>query len=259
MTKDNSPKEKSDKTVYKTNFIKNVIFKIDFNIILKLQKELPDDFQEQIRNNYPKIKIGKQVHTNFNLPENSIEEITVPMWIFSNEDNSIKISLSFNSLIIEVDDYANFPEYACIIKSICDPFISIYKPSMTRFGLRYINEIILETGNTFDWKNIINSSLTSGIDNFVNDKTEISRAMNQIILNRDDYKINFNYGMFNRDYPNKISKKEFLLDYDFYTNDADSQNIYTYLDKFNEEARTLFEKSIENKLRNIMNGAKDGL
>lgn len=76
--------------------------------------------------------------------------------------------------------------------------------------------------------------------------------MSQIILNYDDYTMNFNFGLFNSEFPAKISRKEFALDYDCYTELFEPEDIDDYLIKFNSEIKNMFERSIKNGLRKHM-------
>ena len=76
--------------------------------------------------------------------------------------------------------------------------------------------------------------------------------MSQAILNYDDYRVNFNYGMFNSEFPAKISRKEFILDFDFYTEYVEQETIIPLIKKFNKEAAIMFEKCIKDGLRKKM-------
>ncbi|MDA3822246.1 MAG: TIGR04255 family protein, partial [Bacteroidales bacterium] len=56
----------------------------------------------------------------------------------------------------------------------------------------------------------------------------------------------------NSEYPAKISRKEFIIDIDCYSNFIETNGIIATLDIFNTEAKNLFEKSIKRKLREKM-------
>jgi len=149
--------------------------------------------------------------------------------------------------------YEDFDTFKIIIEKILTPFLKHYNPNIKRLGLRYVNEIKIKKGHPFEWKDLINPSLTANIDKFLDNKSELSRAMSQLIINKGYYNITFSYGMFNSEYPSKISRKEFILDYDCYTFEIENNNeINKELDIFNNEINKLFEKSINDGLRKIL-------
>ena len=60
-------------------------------------------------------------------------------------------------------------------------------------------------------------------------------------------------------YPNKIVRKEFILDYDCYLKndfEFDINKIQTIVAEYNESIRQLFEKSIDDGFRQIMEEQK---
>ena len=71
----------------------------------------------------------------------------------------------------------------------------------------------------------------------------------------DDMSLNFRYGMFNPEYPNFLKKNDFVLDFDFFTNDVieSVDSIIQILDKGHSEIQSLFESSITDSLREVMN------
>jgi uncharacterized protein (TIGR04255 family) len=124
-------------------------------------------------------------------------------------------------------------------------------------GLRYVNEIIISEGHPFDWKDYIDPLLTSTVDSFFEDKTELSRWMNQAILNKSDHQLIFNYGTFNSLFPAKISQREFILDIDCSSQDVKETEIQSSVEAFHKDIQKLFEKSIQQNLKKLM-GVKNG-
>lgn len=66
--------------------------------------------------------------------------------------------------------------------------------------------------------------------------------------------MNFRYGMFNPEYPNLLRKNDFVLDFDFFSDDVidSSDGIIHVLDKGHNEIQALFERSITDSLREVM-------
>ena len=71
----------------------------------------------------------------------------------------------------------------------------------------------------------------------------------------DDMHLNFRYGMFNSNYPNPIKEMEFALDFDCYCDEALNgiSNIIEHINTGHEKIQNLFEESITDALRGVMN------
>lgn len=240
---------------YKKNYLTNVVCRLDFPSILEISTHIPDTFQNMIKEEFPHFesKMMVKYSTFLNKDEKIDKRQEMPSYYFLNNEKDKVVNLSQDSLTIEFFKYNNFDEFMDIVKKIISSFIAIYKPgNFNRLGLRYVNQIILDKGNPLIWKEYINNSLIHIIENFLNRDNHISRAMSQIVLTYDDYKINFNYGIFNSEFPSKISRKEFILDFDCYTDFVEGDSIIEQIELFNREIKLLFEKSIKNGLRKKM-------
>lgn len=248
---------------YKKNFLTNVICKIDFDPELSIKNEPPSKFQEKIKKDFPHLVENElnEYKTSFSKNENVIESFRAPLYVFKDsKTKAVKvINLSYKYLIIEFFQYKSFEEFVECVRNVIDVFSELYEISeFSRLGLRYINEIKINKGNPFDWTNLINSSLINATnDFFYNDRSNICRAISQIILDYDHFKMNFNYGLYNSEFPNKISRKDFVLDYDCYTANIEKKDSYEYLNKFHEKINEEFEKSIEEGLRKEMEGENE--
>jgi uncharacterized protein (TIGR04255 family) len=245
------------KIKYPRNFIKRVIFRIDYNSILSLNESLKSEFQESIRPLFPKFQSqpGQQVVTEFKDGSATSNSIPFNQYIFENTDSSQKLTLSSQFLIMEILKFEGFESLKEVIEKITTSFNSIYRPiNLTRLGLRYINEIPLATGSPYDWDGYINQDLVRILSSDLIIKEETARVMSQIIYNKEDYKITFSFGLSNSEYPNRISRREFILDYDCSTNEADFTNLIDTISNYNGNMVVLFENSIEDKLRERLRG-----
>lgn len=70
----------------------------------------------------------------------------------------------------------------------------------------------------------------------------------------DEMTMNFRYGMYNPEYPNYLKKNDFVLDFDFFSNEIidSSDVILQLLNKGHDEIQSLFEQSITDSLREVM-------
>ena len=77
--------------------------------------------------------------------------------------------------------------------------------------------------------------------------------MGRIEIAEDNYSVLFQFGMFNPEYPNPIARKEFILDYDCYTEEEMSiTDIPETIEDLHKAEKELFELSISDELRCIM-------
>jgi uncharacterized protein (TIGR04255 family) len=245
---------------YKTNYLRNVIFRIDFSQQLLPNKKSIDSFYNLIKGYFPKREVlkGKVLHTQIVTKKDgnkvTQQEQNVTNYKFSDE-NQTKIlmlePLSNINLVFNV--YKNSEELKNTICLIIDAAIQIYGDiEIKRTGLRYINDIYLSEGNPFDWAPFINDSLITGL-NFPPENRNLSRSMGIIELIRDDHSVLFQYGMYNPEYPNKIARKIFVLDYDCYIKEnLNASEINKKLEILQKDEEYLFESSIKEGLREKM-------
>ncbi|HII95321.1 MAG TPA: TIGR04255 family protein [Candidatus Methanofastidiosum sp.] len=240
---------------YRKNFITEVIFRIDFFPILIINEKKPINLQEDIRDLLPEFNENKLIDIKATITDNQVinEPERRPEWRFSNIDKTISANLSFDNLNIVTKYYKNYENFKDVLFKVTKSFYENYKPvNIKRIGLRYINKINFKDGDPLDWEGYINNNLTCQLKIFNEVENSISRSMGQIVLNNDQYNIIFNYGIYNPEFPAKVARKEFILDYDCYTNNCEFEGIEDILVKFNLKIKELFEDSIEEKLREVM-------
>jgi uncharacterized protein (TIGR04255 family) len=240
---------------YKTNFLSNVIFRIDFAPILKINIDELAEFQEAIRKELPEVEIKDLVtlKADLQLETNSFEKETSKLIIFKSLDSQKRIEVSQSFLAIVFGKYNSFEEFLLLVEKAFDELNRKFSPVIKRVGLRYVNNIIVKQGNPLDWKNLIHESLLSNLSGDLFDVQKLSRMMTQVNYNEDDYNIVFNYGIFNIEFPAKISRREFILDYDCYAENPNPLEINKLVRNFHTEIQVLFEKSIKHKLKELMN------
>jgi len=241
---------------YKKNFLTNVICRIDF---VPISQEIidgqKDKFKERIKQNFPNDEKHSWVEffTTIKGQEKIDERKESFFYNFFDTSKEKKVTLTYKHVAIEFLKYKDFTDFKTNVKDLFDVFMLLYKPTkLTRLGLRYINQIFLEKGNPFSWKGQVDSSLMCVINKFLENNEDIARAMSQAIIKNDDYTMNFNYGIFNSEFPAKIRRKEFILDFDCSTQEVNETTFYDSLAKFNKEIKILFEKSIKDNLRELM-------
>ena len=246
-----------DKIKYKKKFLSNVLVRIDFSPILILKDELKAEFQESIRKQFPIFETQRKIEHFIDIKENLIEEKPFTQWILISNDLDRKIFITFNSAVVEFYNYSNFEEFNEIVLSVMQNLVKFYgQLNIKRFGLRYINKIKLPSGDPYKWSEFIEQPLTYSLDNFIKNKNELSRSMNQMIFNKIDHLLQFTYGIFNDEFPSKISRKEYILDFDCYSKEVEESDIKRKIKNFHDDILELFDNSITKKLKEIMEPIK---
>ena len=179
----------------------------------------------------------------------------ITSWVLSDKEQRFKFTLNYSFLAVEDLHYTSLDEYLARTDLVIRSFSAAYeKPQYTRIGLRYINTINLDDGEPLVWSEYISDSLTCPLDHFEGKREQLSRFMGQYVLNSDEYQIIWNYGIFNPEFPGRIARRQFILDYDCYSQDV-SADIPAQVRKFNLAILELFETSIKEPLRKLMGGS----
>lgn len=253
----------ADEKKYKHDFLTNVIFKVDFPQRLDINAQTPPaEFQRRIQDKFPHVK--EAVAHAFELTAGNQNDISfkqqgVKFWEFYNREKNVKVLVSANDVSIECINYKGFHQLSEDINTIFTTFFELYPSQIIkRIGLRYINEIKLDSGDPLDWNSLINNELLTPFSNFVdeNDKCNLIRSLNLLELKTEEYNLKFQNGVYNSEYPNNITRKEFVLDYDCYTvEELDVSDINKKANDFHKVIKYWFERSILNGLRKIMEGS----
>jgi uncharacterized protein (TIGR04255 family) len=247
--------------IYKNNFLKMVIFRIDFD---KAELGKLKDFAEKINKSFPIIeeKKGEEGIINFNFKTKELQQETSSLttWNLYNSTKTTKIQIQPRFLTIEQSVYKESSELMSNVDIVVD-FIKDFRiQTVNRLGLRYINEIKIEDKkDLLDWVLYINKGLLGSIDFSQKNKKTIARAMGMIVFKEDFGNINFNYGLWNSAYPNAISEKVFILDIDAYSKfplDTEGIKLSEIVKEYNKGIEAVFESSIEDGLRKVLNKNK---
>jgi uncharacterized protein (TIGR04255 family) len=243
---------------YKSNYLTNVIFRVDFPKILDLDLKKPTaEFQKRIYKKYPLVKEIGIDSVELNFQEEGDVRTTKEKgraWEFSNKESTKKLFIAPDHFFIEYLEYEHFKELLKDIELIYDAFTELYHVEIAiRIGLRYINEIEIKEGYAFDWSNLINQSLYSLTRDFTSKDEKVLRSMHLLEVLEKDYNLKFQFGFANSEYPNPIARKEFVLDYDCSTTqNTDISELIKIAKEFNLIIYNWFERSIEEDLRKKM-------
>ena len=242
---------------YKTNPIKEAIAKVDFlSPIIQLEKEIPKIIVEKIKENFPIAENKELIARKLQISNTGVKQSDSKLmeWNFYNKERTKRLCITSNNAFITQMQYTTYQifhdNFMRMFDSLCETFPEL---QIKRFGIRYINQISISSGNPLSWKTYLNKKLLS-IFEVPKDKLFISRALHNLEFNYGDYNLRFQYGMHNPDYPATIKKKVFILDLDaYYSGLMNKNDIIEYFPKFHKSIQELFENSITEKYRELIN------
>lgn len=137
---------RQNRCVYRSNCLAEVICQLRFPEILSVQANLPVDFQEAIRGEYPQFHSRQEspppkvTGTPGNL--NLEKQPSTMNYQFSTPDGVWRINLTSRFLSLSCSRYSDWEHFAAKLDKPLAAFIRIYKPAyFERIGLRYLNFI----------------------------------------------------------------------------------------------------------------------
>ena len=131
---------------YRNNQLAEVVCQFRFPEILKIAAEIPADFQEAIRAEYPRYQARKEnplpkfQGAPGNLQLQKQEPVT--NYQFSSADGAWRVNLTSKFISVACSKYTRWEDFAKKLDKPLAAFIQIYRPAFfERIGLRYLNFI----------------------------------------------------------------------------------------------------------------------
>ena len=250
---------------YKNSFLNQVIIRVDFLQFVPTNMVFSDVIEKEILKIFPRR--GKDQIIRFNsinvvfdqnnhgLPNANGEILEGIQREYLTNDAANKLILSNKFIVFEINKYSKYEEHKQWFQSILLAFFQKNRVSANRTGIRYINmfqQPRVKLQKKFFAAEIAASMYTKFAE--TEGKPRMIRSMHMAEYRIDEMTMNFRYGMFNPEYPNPSKKNDFVLDYDFFSNDVidSADGIIRVLDKGHYEIQALFESSITDSLREVM-------
>lgn len=132
-----------------------------------------------------------------------------------------------------------------------------YSPKDLSFlGLRYINQI--DGKSLAELKDCINPKYFNDYVMNLDDGEDFIQVLNKLSIKKENYILNFQYGLFNAAFPNPNFDKDFILDLDCTTKKVkEIDDVVDELKKMNEFIQSKFEDSITDILRKEMGDSNE--
>lgn len=257
LTTDKRPRK------YRKDFLDQVIARIDFAEPLSLGPKGPSpDVVELLKKQFPvpelQTKYLKQVTLKL---KGETEEATreIREWHYFSKSRHKKVVVSEGCMFVEYSKYNTYETLRKDFVGVSNALFEAYEDlQVKRLGLRYIDNIVLDEPSPTAWQEYLRADLLS-IFNLLDNQQELTRAFHVLeVLHDDESRLRFQYGIPNPDFPARVKRKQFTLDWDAYcTLLLEKADIGRFLDIFHERARDAFESVITDKLRQVMGAVYD--
>ncbi len=248
------------KVFYKNSCLTQVIIRLDFREFIDSPLLFNGDIEDVIIPNFPQKGMQRLIRLEMmNIvadPSGSRTEKTTQDGIqqeFASIDNN-KVILSNKFIVLEVNKYSKYENELSKLIVILKYIMAKTAVTATRTGIRYIN--LFTDEGIKPQKGYYNAPVNAFADIKASQADGIhgirTMALSEFII--DDMHLNFRFGQPNNHYPQPIKKMSFVLDYDCYCEEplTGLERIIEHLNKGHDSIQMLFETTITDKLRKVM-------
>lgn len=241
---------------YDKSFLKQVIVRLDFATpIDALEKNVASKLVKTIVSAFPIVEPSELIGHQFMIDAEGFktQQIESKQWNYFGRDRLQKLTVAPRYIVWQFDNYTTYVKTKEQIVTIIDQFAKQYPDTqISRFGIRFINQIDIEVADPTKWDEYISPELLANRDFFKDDV--ISRIINIVELKFEDIDVRFQYGIPNPDYPAQVKRPLYVLDLDAsYAQAFDVNEVADIMDRAHSHIQALFERSITQALREKMN------
>jgi uncharacterized protein (TIGR04255 family) len=254
------PFPKSQRVLYSKNPLNEVICQLRFPTILRIDAELPTEFQERIREEYPTYQVNqpKPPESLANLmqivPEITAQVVGNKTHQFIGEEGKWKIGLNRDFLSISTAAYQHWESFKSRLMEASEALQTIYRPSyFGRIGLRYQNLICRSRLGLqgIPWSELLQPHI-SGALALTEIEDTVTGLTGRIIfdLGKVQGHLLVQYGLARVDESEEIC---FLIDADYYTEKrTELNNGFEILDQLHQHSGNFFRWCITDQLHEAM-------
>jgi uncharacterized protein (TIGR04255 family) len=224
--------------VFPANPIREVDFEIRFTPRLRINAEMWR-FQEDLVDDYPDVGLESAI-----LPTGSTLNITV----FQNQRKARLIKVSPQNMALAFSSYSNFEEFKDEIQKRTASFCGTFDvTSLTRVGLRYVNEIPCPTQQSDSLTRLVRPLM-----DFSRIRLDsVQQFAMQVTTSHEDHMILLRTAML----PGPI--RTYVLDIDAYTEAVrPTSDVMPLIERFHDAAQRTFLDHITDEYKEVMRGRR---
>jgi len=253
--------ERGDYTNLKYNktFLTEVITRIDFlGQIEDMRESLPRKIANLISKSFPILEPQKVVAQQLQLTPDGVISKEGPsqqnLWKFFGAHREKYLTFSSDAILASYKKYDSFEDFLSGILPLVEYLSKEYLDLQARrVGLRYINNLKPKGRGPFSWSKFINEHMLCILD-VLEPKKAITRAFHNLEFNYGDFRLRFQYGIHNSDYPAPVRQRVFVMDLDAFSETPESMsNVPRLLSEYHDAIQYAFEQSITDDLREELN------
>jgi uncharacterized protein (TIGR04255 family) len=255
-----SPFPDAPRVMYDRNPLAEVICQVRFPPVLKIETQLPDAFQERIRDMFPVYNEPSAILGNIELPAELLQLVrnTIPPGLqkgpgaFTTEDGKWTVTLAKDFLALSSKEYKRWDDFKDHLEPALGALQAVYTPVFyTRTGLRYRDVIRRSILGLKDqpWRALLGHELAGELrDEQVGDHVLETTTQTLIQLPEYDAKVRLQHGL-----ATENDEQCYVIDHDLFTErKTEHQNVFATLRFFNIQAHRLFRWCITEPLHNAM-------
>lgn len=250
-----SPFPESERVLFRNNAIETALTQLTFPPILKIGKEVPVQFQEAVRHDYPFFRVREATVLPPELQAFQAmlpKEVQVKLYDFASADQAWTLTLSQDFLALQTTKYTRWEEFRDRIETAFQLLVEIYQPSfVSRIGLRYQDlfdrrELGLENR---PWKELFKPTISGELtDDAVSSSVEEKLSHLVLRLNDTDGFVTINHGI-NFD----LDEQRYFIDADFFCgNQTPVGDTLAMLERLKRHAGRFFRWCLDEPLRDAM-------
>lgn len=253
------------RVIYRRNPLDQVICQLRFPPILRIDAEIPAEFQERIRANFPNYsensELKLEVPQGFKgaIPPDLLKQMIQPSgnknYEFSSEDGLWKVNLTRTFVALTSNRYERWELFKKKLNFPLQALIDIYAPAyFSRIGLRYIDVIKRSALNLPDisWSELLKPYILGMLasPDIGNHVLSFENRHDIRLSDREESVVRIITGFV---VPENNSEMCYMIDSDFHTtNKINLESALDKLDFFNVRGSRLFQWSITQRLHNAM-------
>lgn len=254
-----------ERMIYSKNTLRQVICQLRFPSILRIDSQLPVEFQERIRAKYPIFRERTELIAN-QIPQSIMNLIPLQMkeslptsskiYEFISADENWIITLTRESIALTTNRYTRWMDFKSHFEPSFQSLVDIYSPAFfSRIGLRYQNIIQRSDLELTDapWSQLLQPYIAGPLSNeTVADSITSSVQTFEVSLENNVGMARVQHGLVDSDKQEQC----YLIDSDLFTDDrTEADHAIGILDGFNKQGTRLFRWCITTRLHESMGPA----